>query len=102
MQKITKNTGTIRIISTLLDTIVLLYFASYMYWIFAVLNMDNHPLSVLFVKVNPMTIGAYCMGVAMIVHLIAFRNPIGVYRINVPVYISTINCKGSLYISLGL
>ena len=90
MQKITKHIGTIRIISTILDAIVLLYFASYMYWIFAVLDMDNHPLSALFVKINPMTIGAYCIGVAMILHLIAFRNPIGRCVICIPYILSVI------------
>lgn len=90
MQKIAEHMGIIRIISALLDAITLMYFASYMYWIFAVLDMDNHPLSVLFIKVNPMTIGTYCMGISMILHLVAFRNPIGRCVICIPYLFSVI------------
>lgn len=89
MQKIAEK-RIIRIISALIDAIVLLYFASYMYWIFAVLDMDNHLLSKLFVKVNPMTIGTYCIGISMILHLIAFKNPIGRCVICIPYILSVI------------
>ena len=89
MQKIAEK-RIIRIISALIDAIVLLYFASYMYWIFAVLDMDNHLLSKLFVKVNPMTIGTYYMGISMILHLIAFKNPIGRCVICIPYILSVI------------
>ncbi|MBC2575556.1 hypothetical protein [Peptostreptococcus canis] len=64
MRKIAEHMGMIRIISAILDVIILLYFTAYMYWIFAVLDKDNHSLSMLFVKVNPMTIGTYCMGIS--------------------------------------
>lgn len=63
MRKIADYMGMIRIISAILDVIILLYFTAYMYCIFAVLDKDNHSLSILFVKVNPMTIGTYCMGI---------------------------------------
>ena len=89
MQKIAEK-RIIRIISALIDAIVLLYFASYMYWIFAVLDTDNHLLSKLFVKVNPMTIGTYYMGISMILHLIAFKNPIGRCVICIPYILSVI------------
>ena len=66
MQKNLEQMRIIRIISGVLDAITLMYFVSYMYWIFAVLNKDSHILSDLFIKVNPMTVGTYCMGLLMI------------------------------------
>lgn len=90
MQKIAEHMGIIRIISAILDVIILLYFTAYMYWIFAVLDKDNHSLSMLFVKVNPIIIGTYCMGVSVILHLIAFRNPIGRCVICIPYILSVI------------
>ena len=90
MKKIVGYMGAIRIISALLDVIALMYFALYMYWIFAVLDMDNHPLSVLFIKINPMTIGTYFMGISMILHLIAFRNSVGRCIICIPYILSII------------
>ena len=61
-----------------------------MYWIFAVLDKDSHILSDLFIKVNPMTVGTYCMGLFMILHLIAFRNPIGRCVICIPYILSLV------------
>ena len=90
MQKNLEQMRTIRIISGVLDAIALMYFVSYMYWIFAVLDMDNHPLSVLFIKINPMTIGTYFIGISMILHLLAFRNSVGRCIICIPYILSII------------
>lgn len=90
MQKIVGYMRVIRIISALLDVIALMYFALYMYWILAVLDMDNHPLSVLFIKINPMTIGTYFIGISMILHLLAFRNSVGRCIICIPYILSVI------------
>ena len=90
MQKNNKIYKTIRIISILLDVMALLYFSSYMYWTFAVPDMDNHPLSTLFLNINPFTAGTYCQGIVMIIHLIAFRNPIGRCVFCIPYIISVI------------
>ena len=90
MQKIVGYMRVIRIISALLDVIALMYFALYMYWILSVLDMDNHPLSVLFIKINPMTIGTYFIGISMILHLLAFRNSVGRCIICIPYILSVI------------
>lgn len=90
MQKKSEQMRIIRIISGVLDAITLMYFVSYMYWIFAVLDKDSHILSDLFIKVNPMTVGTYCMGLFMILHLIAFRNPIGRCVICIPYILSLV------------
>lgn len=99
MHKIAEYMSVIRIISVLLDVIALMYFALYMYWIFAVLDMDNHPLYVLFIKINPMTIGTYFIGISMILHLIAFRNSVGRCIICIPYILSIIV---SLIVVMGM
>lgn len=60
----------------LFEGLVLLYFASYLYWMFGGEGSVYDQLSSLFVKLNPMTIGTYLLGLAVLIHLIVFKNPI--------------------------
>lgn len=79
-----------------LDIIVLSYFSLYVYWVFGVPDMDTHPLTQLFVAINPMTAGAYCIGAAMLIHLAAYQNIIGRCVICLPYVLSTIASAVSL------
>lgn len=80
----------------MLDIIVLLYFSLYVYWIFGVPDMGAHPLTQLFVAINPMTTGVYCIGAAMLIHLAAYKNIIGRCVICLPYVLSMIASTVSL------
>lgn len=80
----------------MLDIIVLSYFSLYVYWVFGVPDMDAHSLTQLFVAINPMTAGAYCIGAAMLIHLAAYKNIIGRCVICLPYVLSTIASAVSL------
>lgn len=67
----------LRVIAVVLDLIMLLYYALYFYWMFGITDMDIHPLTQVFVTINPMTWGTYFLGLAMLVHLMAFKNIVG-------------------------
>ena len=77
MQKIRKPNKVIRVLSFVLDIVVLSYFVLYIYWMFAVKSMDTHPLTTVFTTVNPMTTGTYCLGVALVLHIFSFQNILG-------------------------
>ena len=86
----------LKITALALDIIVLSYFSLYVYWVFGVLDIDAHPLTQLFVAINPMTAGVYCMGAAMLIHLAAYKNIIGRCVICLPYVLSTIASAVSL------
>mgnify|MGYP000355916099 CR=1 FL=1 len=93
MQKIS-----LRVIAVVLDLIMLLYYALYFYWMFGVTDMDAHPLTRVFVTINPMTWGTYFLGLAMLVHLMAFKNIFGrcllILSYVLPVLVSLIAIMG--------
>lgn len=66
----------IKMFAGLFEGLVLLYFASYLYWMFGAEGSVYDQLSTLFVKLNPMTIGTYLLGLTVLIHLIVFKNPI--------------------------
>lgn len=74
MQKIEKNTKPIKVIALILDIVVYLYYSLNIYWMFGEIDMDTHPLTNFFIRINPMTIGVYFAGIAMIIHLVAYRD----------------------------
>mgnify|MGYP004571809379 FL=1 len=86
----------LKITALALDIIVLSYFSLYVYWVFGVPDIDAHPLTQLFVAINPMTAGAYCIGAAMLIHLAAYKNIIGRCVICLPYVLSTIASAVSL------
>lgn len=77
MQKTNSSSNMMRVTAIVLDVIMLVYFALYFYWMFGVDSMDGHPLTTMFVTINPMTWGAYMLGIVAVVHLFAFRNVVG-------------------------
>lgn len=87
---------TLKATALVLDIIVLSYFSLYVYWVFGVPDIDAHPLTHLFVAINPMTAGAYCLGAAMLIHLAAYKNIIGRCVICLPYVLSTIASAVSL------
>ncbi len=101
MQKITNKTKAFKIIALILDTIVLLYFSLYVYWMFGIPDIDTNPLSQLFITINPMTAGVYCLGVAMLVHLIAYKNILSRCIISLPYALSTTASTVSLIAMTG-
>lgn len=59
---------------------------SILFWLFVELG-DTNPIKYFFVYIaNPMTVGAYCAGVAMIVRFMAFRSILGRLLIAVPYF----------------
>ena len=74
MQKIEGTSKTIKVLALVLDIVVYLYYSLNIYWMFGVIDMDTHPLTNLFIRINPMTIGVYVAGIAMIIHLVAYRD----------------------------
>ena len=86
----------LKITALVLDIIVLSYFSLYIYWVFGVPDIDTHPLTQLFVAINPMTSGVYFMGAAMLIHLAAYKNIIGRSVICLPYVLSTIASAVSL------
>ena len=81
-----KIQGKIRILGAALDAVALSYFALYAYW----LINNNDALTKLFITINPMMTGAYCMGIAMLVHFLAFRNILGRIVIVTPYIFTTV------------
>lgn len=91
-----KRSKPLKTTALVLDIIVLLYFSLYVYWIFGVPDMGAHPLTQLFVAINPMTTGVYCIGAAMLIHLAAYKNIIGRCVICLPYVLSMIASTVSL------
>lgn len=102
MSKKEKNLSAFRIVALVVDIIALAYFMLYIYWMFGVPITDSHPLTQLFLTINPMTIGTYCLGVAMLIHLIAYRNILGRCAICIPYAFSVIASSVSLISMTGL
>ena len=101
MQKITNKIKAFKIIALILDTIVLLYFSLYVYWMFGISDIDTNPLSHLFLTINPMTTGVYCLGAAMLVHLMAYKNILSRCIIFLPYALSTTASTVSLIAMTG-
>lgn len=91
-----KQIKLLKITALVLDIIVLSYFSLYIYWVFGVPDIDTHPLTQLFVAINPMTSGVYFMGAAMLIHLAAYKNIIGRSVICPPYVLSMIASAVSL------
>ena len=91
-----KQIKLLKITALVLDIIVLSYFSLYIYWVFGVPDIDTHPLTQLFVAINPMTSGVYFMGAAMLIHLAAYKNIIGRSVICLPYVLSMIASAVSL------
>ena len=91
-----KQIKLLKITALVLDIIVLSYFSLYIYWVFGVPDIDTHPLTQLFVAINPMTSGVYFMGAAMLIHLAAYKNIIGRCVICLPYVLSMIVSTVSL------
>lgn len=90
MQKISSGVTLLRVTAIVLDVIMLLYFVLYFYWMFGAADMDTHPLTQMFVTINPMTWGTYFLGAAVLVHLMAFRNIVGRILLIVPYFLAVI------------
>ncbi|OLR55636.1 hypothetical protein BHK98_05895 [Hornefia porci] len=90
MQEISSKVTLLRVTAIVLDVIMLLYFALYFYWMFGVADMDTHPLTRMFATINPMTWGTYFLGLAVLVHFMAFRNIVGRCLLIVPYFLAVL------------
>ena len=78
MQKIS-----LHVIAVVLNLIMLLYYALYFYWMFGITDMDTHPLTQVFVTINPMTWGTYFLEIEKrldIIFLLFFPEDRELYR----------------------
>lgn len=74
MQKTERTSIPIKVIALILDIVIYIYYLLNIYWMFEVIDMGTHPLTHIFIRINPMTIGVYVSGIAMLIHLVAYRN----------------------------
>lgn len=74
IEKVEKKHKAAKVIALILDVVVYVYYSLNFYWMFGVADMETHPLTDLFTRINPMTIGVYIAGIAMLIHLLVFRN----------------------------
>lgn len=89
MQKIT-SAAAFRACVIAADAAALLYFAFYIYWVFSAAGADHHPLTGFFTTVNPMTVGSYFMGGALLLHMLAFKGVFGRCLMGIPYGLSVL------------
>ena len=57
MQKTERTSIPIKVIALILDIVIYIYYLLNIYWMFGVIDMGTHPLTHIFIRINPMTIG---------------------------------------------